>query len=67
MALVEDDLPGVSKGELVRSFFGGGGGGLVLLTVVRTDFQLREDQVLASRLQEQECMLLSVCDYEASY
>lgn len=34
MALVEEDLPGVSK--------------------VRTDFQLREDQGMAHRLQEQE-------------
>jgi hypothetical protein len=54
MALVEDDLPGVSKGgllstdsfvDLPRYFY----------LSVRSDFRVREDESLAQRLQEEEC------------
>lgn len=54
MALVEEDLPGVSKGEWRRSYVAFDSFCFCFF-IVRTDFQLREDQGFAHRLQEQEC------------
>lgn len=66
MALVEEELPGVNKGEwlIVQSLLGNGtlctnSQHLLHLSffvcAVRSDFRVREDSAIAHKLQEQEC------------
>ena len=70
MALIEDDLPGVGKGKLsfcyeLKAIKDTASLNLMsLLTMilnspVRSAFQVREDESLAHRLQEEECEQLA--------